>query len=357
MAQQPVPFTGLSGQPTAPGTILPDAYQHISSSPADFGGLVGQAEGGLGQAFGQAGQAAFQIQTQYDQAAASQAFVNLDQGLNKIGHGDPNDPNSKGYFGLQGSEAMGQYGSALDQAEQLRQQVRSQIPSRQAQQQFDQDSHRLIANFQAQAGDWRTRQQTVYQGQQQDALIASDKSSAIIDPFNDQQFLARGGDMQNAVLAKATAQGWSQDVTNQQLAIHTSDLYRQRTMAMAEQDPTAAWNFYLKSHNAFTGTDAIDVERQLDSRILAQQSRGYGQKIMAGQPVPGVGSMSGDPAMAPTALASIPDANTRSMAMSAANAAGLPAAAIRRGSAPSTTSRRGTLRSRMARPARLASAR
>jgi hypothetical protein len=324
----PVPYSGLQGQPQAPGTIIPDDYQHIQANPADFGGQIGQALGGTAQAANQVGQAAQQIQAQTDQAASSSGFIKYDQALNQIGHGDPNNPNDTGYFGKQGAAAVNSYADTMAQAETVRQQIRASLPSGPAQLQFDQDSRRALMFFNSQAGDFKTRQQQVYQGQTQDALIASDKSSAIIDPFNDQQFLAKTGDLQNAVLQKASQQGWSPETTTQQLAAHTSDVFKLRAQAMAETDPTAAWNFYLQAHGRFTGTDALDVERQLDPRILAQQAPIYGKKLMAGQPVPGVGSMVGDPAMAPTAMASIPDQGTRSMAISAANAAMLPAAAV-----------------------------
>ena len=73
-------------------------YQHIETSPAMFGGLIGQSEEKLGQGADAVSRAAAQVQDFYNQTTADSAYNKYNDLVNKVQFGDPNDPSSPGYF-------------------------------------------------------------------------------------------------------------------------------------------------------------------------------------------------------------------------------------------------------------------
>ncbi len=126
---QPIPFTGLAGMPTSPGTIIPDDAQRIQASPADFGAGIGQAMQQVGQSGEQLGNALFQANQIANQNQVNEKFVQFQQGANKILYGDPDNPSQPGYYSLQGKNAVDGYAPANQQLEQLRQSTLAQLPS------------------------------------------------------------------------------------------------------------------------------------------------------------------------------------------------------------------------------------
>ncbi|MCJ1413661.1 hypothetical protein MMC19_007783, partial [Ptychographa xylographoides] len=165
MAGSPVPYTGLAGEAPAAGTILPDAYDRIQATPADFGGQIGQAESGaLDQGVQQIGVAAGQIQALHDKTTADAATnQNMVNGRNLL-YGDPNDPNSKGFFSLQGADALHANAATAQQLETQRAAISATL-SPNAALLFDQDSRRYNVMLQDQIGQHTIQQNQVYQRQ------------------------------------------------------------------------------------------------------------------------------------------------------------------------------------------------
>ena len=102
----PVPYTGLNGMVAPAGTIgVPDDYQRIQADPSAFGAGIGQAEQKLGGATEQAGDTAIGIATTWQDLHNKTVADDMGNQLNAqwrtILSGDPNNPQDKGFLGLQ----------------------------------------------------------------------------------------------------------------------------------------------------------------------------------------------------------------------------------------------------------------
>ena len=283
----PVPYTGLSGEAAAPGTILPDAYDRIQATPADFGGQIGQAiSGPLDQGVQQVGQAASQIQNVYNEAAGNQAYNQLLAKTTAISYGDPNDPNSRGYKSLTGQDALNGYQPAVDQLQQASQQIRDGLANAQQQQEFDLQSRRLATYTAGEFGQHRAQQQDLWANQTSDALTKTNQQAAIAASGDDTTFTANLADGVNTIRATGLRNGLSGDVTQGQVNSYISQTWGGRIDRIADQNPQTAWNLYQANQGRLTGTDQLAMESRLRPAVLAWGSRNDAETIMGGSGAP-----------------------------------------------------------------------
>lgn len=132
----------------------PDDYQHIASSPAEFGGLIGGAEQKLGaegeQAANNVTQIALAQQSRFNQITGDNAMNQfMDEG-DKLTFGVPGDPNSPGLFNLKGGAALEQGPQVVTSLGKLRETIKNGLQNDAQKLQFDEQSRRY---FQYKQGD------------------------------------------------------------------------------------------------------------------------------------------------------------------------------------------------------------
>ncbi len=324
-----VPFTGLQDQPAAPGTIIPDDMQRISSTPDDFGAAQGQGLRVIAGGLQDASQAADTIQTRYDQTATANAFSQLRDKVTANSWGDPNNPNAPpGMLTQQGDQAMRAYPDAVSRLQQAADSIGGTLSPAQ-QRVFQTQAQSLITDTKATYDQHRAVAQQQWQVNSLDAQTASAQQAAIAGSDDPTAFAHGLADARNAIVTKASTLGWSPEQTTLALADATSKTSVGVTEKLAVKNPQLAWAYYQQHQGAFTGSDQLAVESRLRPQVLQWGSRDDENRLFAtfgGNAAALPSGMAGVPAT--SALASIPDPNTRAMAVAAAAKADLPAAAI-----------------------------
>lgn len=158
-----VPYSG--GTPTVlPETRAPEDYQRIPTRPQEFGAELAQGEERLGQ--GAVGAARF-----YGQVAASDANNKLMEGTTAILYGDPDKttigPDGRpvpdlGYLGTRGADALRASASTTARLEELRNEIRDNLPTAESQLQFDDFSRRFLAYKSGEIGAHADQQANVW---------------------------------------------------------------------------------------------------------------------------------------------------------------------------------------------------
>lgn len=145
-----VSYNQGAGPDVAPDTRTGDDFQHIQASPNAFGAAIAGGAEKLGAGLLQANQF-------YNASAADQATNNLvDQGTTLL-HGDPNKVNpdgthDTGFFGKQGQDMMDAYGTTHQQLQDMIKNHRENLPSGQAQLEYDRNSRRWLQINEAEMG-------------------------------------------------------------------------------------------------------------------------------------------------------------------------------------------------------------
>lgn len=181
----PVPESSASGPA--------GEFENINPSPADFGGLQGQATQKLGADIGQAGQAAannaIELQNRQNQIVSTDAFNKMQSSALNITAGDPNDPTKKGFLALQGKDALDAYPAAEAALETTRKSISDGLSNDAQRLAFDTASRRLQMFTLDSMRSHFIQQQSVYgatvsQAGQQNALRAVGTNPADDTTFN-----------------------------------------------------------------------------------------------------------------------------------------------------------------------------
>lgn len=160
-----------------PQTGVPDDYQHIQTSPDEFGALVGR---GL-QKFGQGSLAAGDF---IGKVAADDAYNQFTSDVQKVLTGDPDNTvigsdgqltRDPGFLGLQGKDALNGSDGATKQIEALRQKYASSLVTPQQQLAFENDSRRFQTYKLAEIGQHYEQQAHAYAG----LVESSSKANAL----------------------------------------------------------------------------------------------------------------------------------------------------------------------------------
>lgn len=122
-------------------------YQRIDAPAAAFGGIAAASQERLGRNIQQAADTstntAVLINERQNALAINDAFTAFQNGTLDITIGDPTDPAKKGYFSMQGREALDNARPTIDRVEQLRAQIRAGLQNDAQRLQFDTASRRL----------------------------------------------------------------------------------------------------------------------------------------------------------------------------------------------------------------------
>ena len=257
------PFTGLEGQASAPGTVIPDDYQRIQASPEAFGAQIGQAESGaLSQGVQDVGVAATQIQALHDKISADAATnQNMMNGRNLL-YGDPNDPNSKGFFALQGADAL----HALPQVSQQLEQQRAAISATltpQAQLLFDQDSRRYNTMLQDQIGSHGIQQQNEWAKQTAQSGVTLHMDDAAKNVANPNVWNASVGSALQLQASEDARLGVDPSTAQLHQQALTSRAWSDRIDQASSADPSGAQQLLEQNKGSLTPQDYEQLSQHL----------------------------------------------------------------------------------------------
>ncbi len=284
MAQ--VPYSG--GVPTTlPETRPPPDYQQIPTRLQDFGAAVGAGEEKLGE--GALGAARF-----YGQVVASDASNKLMEGTTRILSGDPSQttigPDGRpvpdlGYLATRGADALSRRQSAEQQLEELRTQLRENLPSAKSQLEFDDFSRRFLAYKSGEIGAHADQQANVWYGRveksQADNAIAGirqnpgdrgqvDRNTQLIIQARVRAAQRLIGDTQNP-----EATGVLQDAVNSGKA----DALEARIDALYPTDPTRAQQLLQSPDAALLKGPRYDA---LSAKLQQQGDASDAQRLVFG---------------------------------------------------------------------------
>lgn len=254
--------------PEAQASGMPDNYERIQASPDAFGANFGHALEQTGNQLSQSAQFFGQVQ-------ADDANNQTMQFGEKLKYGDPNDPNDRGYFGLQGADALSARQGVFDKFNSFLAQKREQL-SPYARLQYDQMSRRYLSFFTSALGAHANQQAQSFTNETNKAasdinLNAIGAASATAEP--DQQIIDFHTDrLVDARVKAAQMQGakpgdpmWTEAVTGAK-----RDAIKAQVISMAATpEGAAAAQKYLNAHKA----DAGDLYGQLSAHVKAQASQ------------------------------------------------------------------------------------
>lgn len=288
-----VPLSIVPDNPSIPATP-PDDYQHIQTSPASFGGLIGQAQEKAGAETQQAGDKLGQVaeinQDRSNKLANTGAINEYQHGVLNITGGDPSKPGDVGYFGKMGSSATYGYDAAANQVDGLRTKIRDGLQNDAQRILFDQDSRRY---------QWQTMEAMRSHYVQQFKSYAGGLNSATQDIqdrdaaqyYNDDQrfFNAAATKAHAAVSGVQDHYGDDADPKLKQDGVQRalSGIIKSRFDAWMGNDPSGAANWLQNGQmpNPF-GAGMVSVKSQLDGPTLdnlARQGRAIHDQMSGSQ--------------------------------------------------------------------------
>ena len=167
---------------------IPDDYQHIQSTPASFGGLIGQAEeqGGarLEQGSSELNQAAQQIQTITNTTNANQATSQYVDKVNQLFYGDGTAGNP-GLFATKGKDGLDKIPDAISQLKQTFNDVGGTLTNPAARNMFENEARRYMMAHEDQIFRFGQEKQKEYAEESNHSMIAASNNSAGVNYNND----------------------------------------------------------------------------------------------------------------------------------------------------------------------------
>lgn len=242
-----VPYQPFSDSSTAvPGPT----YQDINASPDAFGAAVGRGLQQVGQGAEAAGNSLFKgavaLQERYNQVTSDNAFNKLQEGYFKLTYGDPNDPNSKGIYGMSGADAMNARQPTMAAMEQLRSQISATLPNDATRVQFDQASRRLQMYTADSIGRHVDQEFNRYALGVNNATLAVNGQTIGANYNNEDAFLHSLEDMKAAAVKSVQIQyGANPDpaIVKEAIQKATSEAVKARVLGWGRSDPSAALNW------------------------------------------------------------------------------------------------------------------
>lgn len=234
----------------APETQAPDDLQHISASPNAFGAAVGQGVEALGQG-------ALDASKFYDRVSADDATNNTLQQATSILHGDPNKmvmgpdgtmvPDT-GYFGKRGADAMSAREGVSQSLDEAIQEHRESLSTPMAKYQYDVDTRRYRAQWQAQIGDYADGQQKVWAQDTNTTSATLGLNAAARAPMDPVAVADAQNTVRNAYVKNAQLQfGHDPTVTQGAVLKADQDVAIARIHSSLISDPAAAQKIFDES--------------------------------------------------------------------------------------------------------------
>jgi hypothetical protein len=219
-----------------PSATPPDDYQRIQSSPAEFGGLIGQATEKGGAQIHQLGGEVLNV---YDQLASTQAFTDYQHAVTDLMYGDP-AKGQKGYFAMTGQEAMDALPGIRKQMDELVGNIKGGLKTNTSQVDFERASRRLQSLMLERAGSHYDQQSKVWGISVSDgSMAATERGTA--NSYNDDEFFKhsreemRGDAVKKAQLLGHDPMGAIADADSRLVQARLNGALAQRDYATADQ--------------------------------------------------------------------------------------------------------------------------
>lgn len=264
----PVPGNIPGGVAGAPARAYD--YEHIDVNPEQFGAGIGRAmqQGGRDIQEGAAalGQAAIQRQNIMNQVAADNATNEMQSRMMKILYGDPAS-GQKGYYGLEGRDAMDGYAPAQKALNDAYTQVRGSLQNNFQVREFDAASRRMLNYAYGDMGRKFSDASTKYATSTNMATIDLGYRAIAADPFNDTTFGNNLADIHRAIFRNAQLNGASDELRQEKLDEADAKAIGARVDAMSASNPVAAMNFLERNQTHLDGPTYGRMHKSLDTVI------------------------------------------------------------------------------------------
>ena len=231
----------------APTGAPANDYQRIETSPAMFGGLIGQATEKLGSAGEQASNVAFQTADFYAKTTVNDELNSFMKRGQAIMSGDPDNPNVPGYLNTTGATAMSGRSVARKQLDDAYNDSMKRLPPYAAQI-FAQDGRRYVWSMGERIDDHANQQFKTYTQSTQKSLEETLASTVGTTPADDGVYHQNVVTGTQKIISYEAAQGNGPD--SPQLKEHLQQFHTQmvtsRVLGWMNDDPVAAKAFLKK---------------------------------------------------------------------------------------------------------------
>ena len=235
-------------------TVIPDGTQRIQADPSAFGAAQAQATGQLGAGLGAMANAAQVQQNFLNRAKVTDALTQGQAGAIAAQYGDPNNPNTPGFYSLGGKQAVDAFGGAQQQVLDGYSQARAGLDNPAQQQMFDRESRLIMMRTLSTMAKHNSDQQRVYAQDTQTGAINLGVNSAIAGAANPDLFNTGLQQALNGQSHLDAMQGLPPEMAQANAAKVTSKAFAGAALRLNTDDPTAALAF-LQAHS-----DKIDPE-------------------------------------------------------------------------------------------------
>jgi hypothetical protein len=262
-----VPSTDVSFVPT----VQPQgqgAYNTIDrATPGDFGAGVGQA---LGQAGDMLAQHAVQRQQLINESTVNDTYASQFMPAFR-------DLYTK-YYQLQGKDAEAQYPAYQEQMNDLRSQVRANLPNPMQQKMFDEISTRRMTFELDGMARYAGQQTQVYHKETSDSLLGEFVNDGI-DKYNDPKTLQN---RENSIAVEAGAYGQQAGQPPEQANLraqhYIDQMYKGAIERQLQANPQAGIAMYDQYKGKLSGPMQAEIERAIKPAVeLGQAQSAYGK--------------------------------------------------------------------------------
>lgn len=298
-----VPYAGGEAH-AAPQTSVPDDYQHISSTPASFGGAIGTGLSTLGSGLNDLGQF-------YHKVATDDQINQVITNANHLRFGDPNgfqkdasgqpvlgdDGKPKpdlGFNGTVGQDALRARGGAESQLDQYIAQARKNLTSPDQQLEFDIQTRRLRSQWADDIGRHAESQSRVWYNEVNNsgAKLAADGIARNPDDAN--QLLHNSSDLIGFRMKEAQVKygnALTPEIQQQVIADAKKEALQTQITAIGVNDPARAQQILEKNQN-IAGASYATMMGPLRARADEQNGNAQGAaKIDAASKAPGASGL------------------------------------------------------------------
>ena len=265
-----VPYMPVPTAPVASPPARSSDYQRIDASPSAFGAQVGAAAEKTGeqieQGTGELSQAFLQRQNYFNEIAADNAVNNYQDTLTKLQYGDPNDPSKPGFYSLKGDAAMRAYQGVTAEAEQTRQQIRSQLnlPQQKA---FDAASRRMQSYALGDLGRHYNEQLNTYSIQTQQDSLKLALRNIELNPQDDTGYLHNLSDGLRAQTRMDQSAGASPQVMEYNRDSVVAKAVSARVEALTNVDAPGAMNFLEANKDSVDPVTYARLHKSIDTNL------------------------------------------------------------------------------------------
>ena len=282
-----VPAAGypVETQPSVePAGAPPYDYQNIQARPEAFGALTAEATRGFGKEIGQASEgisrAAIERQNLFNQVAAHDASYKMQDGWNKVLHGDPDDPSSVGFFQRHGEDALHAQGDARNAIIKSFNDTRKGLRNSFQQVEFDNETRRLLSMTLNSIGEHANREFDRYSQETNKGTYTVGKQGISADPNNDAAFAAQTEQMIKSAVRGVQLTGGGRDAMDAAVTHARGDAVVTRVEALADTNPGRAMSILEQEKSVIPADHYMRLHNYIENKN--EQGEGMSAALSVG---------------------------------------------------------------------------